>query len=90
MSNKMREEFEAYRDSHNAALEAEGHKPGSKWHVTQAHYATWEASRTKPDAELKRRDKQCRDGVAAALGFTRGGDFAWSYLLQQIKECVKP
>ncbi|WP_154355097.1 hypothetical protein [Pseudomonas aeruginosa] len=37
--------FEAYRDRRNALLESEGHKPGSKWHVTNAHYPTWEASR---------------------------------------------
>lgn len=46
MSNdKVRAEFEAYRDERNAALEAEGYEPGSKWHVTQAHYQTWQASR---------------------------------------------
>ena len=38
-----REAFEAYRDQRNALLESEGHKPGSKWHITQAHYSTWEA-----------------------------------------------
>ncbi|MFG8479000.1 hypothetical protein ACEOUU_07010 [Pseudomonas aeruginosa] len=37
--------FEACRDRRNALLESEGHKPGSKWHVTNAHYPTWEASR---------------------------------------------
>lgn len=37
--------FEAYRDRRNALLESDGHKPGSKWHVTNAHYPTWEASR---------------------------------------------
>ncbi len=37
--------FNAYRDRRNALLESEGHKPGSKWHVTNAHYPTWEASR---------------------------------------------
>ncbi|HGJ9381279.1 TPA: hypothetical protein ACJX8O_003456 [Pseudomonas aeruginosa] len=37
--------FDAYRDRRNAVLESEGHKPGSKWHVTNAHYPTWEASR---------------------------------------------
>lgn len=37
--------FEAYRDRRNALLESEGHNPGSKWHVTNAHYPTWEASR---------------------------------------------
>ena len=41
----MREQFEAYRDKRNAELEAEGHKPRSKWHITNAHYPTWEASR---------------------------------------------
>jgi hypothetical protein len=39
--------------------------------------------------EAKRIDKQCRDDVAAALGFVSGGNFAWSYLLTQIKECVR-
>lgn len=37
--------FEAYRDRRNALLESEGCKPGSKWHITNAHYPTWEASR---------------------------------------------
>ncbi|RQG53728.1 hypothetical protein IPC203_24875 [Pseudomonas aeruginosa] len=37
--------FEAYRDRRNALLESDGHNPGSKWHVTNAHYPTWEASR---------------------------------------------
>ncbi len=37
--------FEAYRDRRNALLESEGHNPGSRWHVTNAHYPTWEASR---------------------------------------------
>ncbi|HBO2930522.1 TPA: hypothetical protein L4R67_001813 [Pseudomonas aeruginosa] len=37
--------FEAYRDRRNALIESEGHNPGSKWHVTNAHYPTWEASR---------------------------------------------
>ncbi|HFK1829492.1 TPA: hypothetical protein ACGW3C_000671 [Pseudomonas aeruginosa] len=37
--------FDAYRDRRNALLESEGHKPGSRWHVTNAHYPTWEASR---------------------------------------------
>ncbi|HCE8401650.1 TPA: hypothetical protein NHR75_000194 [Pseudomonas aeruginosa] len=37
--------FDAYRDRRNALLESEGHNPGSKWHVTNAHYPTWEASR---------------------------------------------
>jgi hypothetical protein len=54
-----REAFEAYRDRRNALLESEGHKPGSKWHVTQAHYPTWEASRAalaqpSPAPELER------------------------------------
>ncbi|MDX4034575.1 hypothetical protein QYO99_29890, partial [Pseudomonas aeruginosa] len=35
--------FEAYRDRRNALLESDGHNPGSKWHVTNAHYPTWEA-----------------------------------------------
>ncbi|MFN1181087.1 hypothetical protein ACK0NM_03970 [Pseudomonas aeruginosa] len=37
--------FEAYRDRRNALLESEGCKPGSKWHITNAHYPTWKASR---------------------------------------------
>jgi len=48
----MREEFEAYRDRRNALLESEGHRPGSKWHVTNAHYATWEESRAVLVIEL--------------------------------------
>lgn len=57
--------FEAYRDRRNALLESEGHNPGSKWHVTNAHYPTWEASRAalaqpSPDAPYA-------DGIAADL-----------------------
>lgn len=49
---KMREEFEAYRDKRNAQLEEEGHAPGSKWHVTNAHYPTWQQSRASLVIEL--------------------------------------
>lgn len=42
--------------------------------------------RLSDDSAAVRLDKQCREAVAAALGFVRGGDYAWSYLLQQIKE----
>ncbi len=57
--------FEAYRDRRNALLESEGHKPGSKWHVTNAHYPTWEASRAalaqpSPAPELAERGTQHR------------------------------
>lgn len=55
-TNKMRdicrEQFEAYRDKRNAELEAEGHKPGSRWHISNAHYPTWEASRAAVVVEL--------------------------------------
>jgi hypothetical protein len=50
--DKMREDFEKFRDERNATLEREGHKPGSKWHVTNAHYATWQASRESLVIEL--------------------------------------
>lgn len=49
---KMREEFQKFRDARNAMLESEGHKPGSKWHVTNAHYPTWQASRESLVIEL--------------------------------------
>jgi hypothetical protein len=45
MSDQMRKAFEVYRDERNAALDWEGHKPGSKWHVDNTHYITWQASR---------------------------------------------
>lgn len=55
-TNKMRdisrEQFEAYRDKRNAQLEAEGRKPGSKWHITNAHFPVWEASREAVVVEL--------------------------------------
>ncbi|HBN8363686.1 TPA: hypothetical protein L3699_004058 [Pseudomonas aeruginosa] len=47
--------FEAYRDRRNALLESEGCKPGSKWHITNAHYPTWKASRAalaQPSGEV--------------------------------------
>ena len=40
------------------------------------------------DSAAVRLDKQCREAVAASLGFIHGGDYAWSYLLQQIKDIV--
>lgn len=46
MSDFEREAFERYRDDKNARLEAEGHKPGSRWHVDNSHYATWQAARS--------------------------------------------
>src|SRR5690554_3003945 len=42
-----RAEFEKFRDERNAALEREGHKPGSKWHVNNSHYQTWQAARAQ-------------------------------------------
>ncbi len=47
-----REQFEAYRDKRNAELEAEGHKPGSRWHISNAHYPAWQASREAVVVEL--------------------------------------
>lgn len=46
-----REAFERFRDDRNAALEREGHKPGSKCHVDNSHYQTWQAARAQGDAE---------------------------------------
>lgn len=51
-TEKMRADFEKFRDQRNAVLEREGHKPGSKWHVTNAHYPTWQASRAAIEVEL--------------------------------------
>lgn len=51
-TEKMREDFEKFRDERNATPEIEGHKPGSKWHVTNAHYQTWKASRAAIEVEL--------------------------------------
>lgn len=51
--DESRKVFEAYRDERNSRLESEGHKPDSKWHVTNAHYPTWEASRSATEAELQ-------------------------------------
>lgn len=41
-----------------------------------------------PEFDKKLFDSECRESVAGALGFQRGGDYAWSYLLAQIKEAV--
>src|SRR5690625_4448976 len=41
-----------------------------------------------PEFDKKLFDSECRESVAGALGFPRGGDYAWSYLLAQIKEAV--
>lgn len=53
MALDERAAFEAYRDKRNQVLEAAGHKPGSDWHVTQAHYATWEARGAAEGAVVK-------------------------------------
>lgn len=42
-----------------------------------------------PEFDKKLFDSECRESVAGALGFPRGGDYAWSYLLAQIKEVVE-
>lgn len=51
-TERIRAEFEKFRDERNAALESEGYEPGSKWHVTNAHYPTWQASRAAIEVEL--------------------------------------
>lgn len=43
-NDQSRQAFEQFRDQRNKALEQEGHKPGSEFHVTNAHYATWQAA----------------------------------------------
>lgn len=43
----------------------------------------------EPEFDKKLFDSECRASVSEALGFQRGGDYAWSYLLAQIKEVVK-
>ncbi|HDP3617859.1 TPA: hypothetical protein P6N57_003718 [Pseudomonas aeruginosa] len=65
--------FEAYRDRRNALLESEGHKPGSKWHVTNAHYPTWEASRAAlaQRSEFHQHLKECADEVATWPSYKR-------------------
>ncbi len=71
-TEKMRAEFEKFRDEHNATLESEGHKPGSKWHVTNAHYPTWQASRAAIEVEFpEQRNVPDRDCWARtnALGY---------------------
>jgi len=60
-TEKMREEFEKFRNERNAVLESEGHKPGSKWHVTNAHYPTWQASRAAIEVELPQQSGANRD-----------------------------
>lgn len=62
-NEKMREKFEEFRDKRNALLESEGHKPGSKWHITQAHYATWQASRESLVIDLEP-DEPADEGAA--------------------------
>lgn len=69
MKNRIHEQFEAYRDKRNAQLEAEGHKPGSKWHITVAHFPTWEASRESVVVELPSEIgdsvRECRAAIEA-------------------------
>lgn len=65
----MRIEFEAYRDKRNADLEREGHKPGSKWHVTIAHYPTWEASRAAVVVDLPQPQRMDDGWSGVVMGY---------------------
>lgn len=46
------------------------------------------APQPAPEFDKKLFDSECRESVAGALGLQRGGDYAWSYLLAQIKDAV--
>ncbi|HEJ1718339.1 TPA: hypothetical protein SL793_006253 [Pseudomonas aeruginosa] len=74
--------FEAYRDRRNALLESEGHNPGSKWHVTNAHYPTWEASRAalaQPSpAQAEQAEPERPEVVAWQYRVTAGPQTGWS------------
>jgi hypothetical protein len=52
MSDKMRAEFDAFRDKRNADLEKEGLKPGSRYWIGNSHYAIWVASRAADKARI--------------------------------------
>lgn len=39
-NDQSRKAFEQHRDQRDKTLEQEGRKPGSEFHVTNAHYAT--------------------------------------------------
>lgn len=67
--------FEAYRDRRNALLESEGHNPGSKWHVTNAHYPTWEASRAALGYRAPEVCSECSD---TGKVYEESGDGPWS------------
>ncbi|ORL66645.1 hypothetical protein [Pseudomonas putida] len=73
-TNKMREQFEAYRDKRNAELEAEGHKPGSRWHISNAHYPTWEASRDAVVVELPAKAEPFEAELSATPIYTLKGE----------------
>lgn len=49
---KMRAEFEEWRDKRNAELSAAGHRHNSRWRVDNSHYPAWQASRAALVVEL--------------------------------------
>ena len=49
--DQMRQRFEHYRDQRNKALEDEGVRTGSLWHITNAHWPTWQAAQQALAAE---------------------------------------
>lgn len=64
LKDESRLAFEKFRDKRNALLESEGKKPGSKWHVTNAHYPTWQASRAAIEVELPKHCDKDEHGCA--------------------------
>lgn len=95
-TSDMREAFKNFRDQRNKELKANGLNDQSSFWITNSHYTAWcrgidwgqsqQVQVTEFDKKLF--DSECRESVAGALGFQKGGDYAWSYLLAQIKEAV--
>ncbi|MBM2596511.1 hypothetical protein [Pseudomonas sp. BDPW] len=89
--------FDAYRDRRNAVLESEGHKPGSKWHVTNAHYPTWEASRAalaQPSpAQAEKAEVERTEGSADLLAIVReavaGAYNEWKMISEAVTEIME-
>lgn len=75
-------------DNEAAARRARAMSKGSDYKRVDYYTTPQPAEQQPADSADVRLDKQCRQDVAAALGFPRGGNYAWSYLLQQIKDAV--
>ena len=62
------------------------HTEEARYPIREVYAAPQPEEQQQDDRSVVRLDKQYREDVADALGFIRGGNYAWSYLLQQNKD----